>query len=166
MRVFLCLLGLVGSAAVAQETPTAGSRAAAITKPVFSTVDAVAIKQLLIEAGDEVTLTLDPTGTPMLEASHHGAKYRVLFYKCDKGKQCKMMQFRIKYELDKAPRSTVLNTFNRDMLYGRVFKTEAGAIAFEENVWTTGGVTWDHLRARRNWFYEGVRVFERHLANQ
>jgi hypothetical protein len=140
------------------------SAKAAPPQPVYTGIDPPAMAELLREMGDTVTVGKGSSGDTRLEGDHDGVRYEVLFYECDQGQQCKLVQLRATYAIEGA-RSSTVNPFNREQLFGRAYVNADRHPVFEDLVRLTGGVTWDHLRKRRDVFYTGLKRFEKHLAD-
>lgn len=123
------------------------------------TVEAPTIAKMLEELGHAPEIQTDSQGDPMLTAAWEGSRYVVLFYGCNVGR-CNAIQFRAWYDLTEKVPLEPINQWNRTSLLGRAFVDADGDPTIEHTVRLKGGVTLQHLREERDWFFKAVSEFE------
>lgn len=85
-------------------------------------------------------LEVDKDNDPLIVGRMNGFRYKVFFFGCDDGKDCKSIQF---WTFTKAPQNALeaVNKWNREYRFGRGYLDKEGDITIEMDVNLWGGVT-------------------------
>lgn len=65
------------------------------------------IAEKIRSIGYKANLTKDETGDPTIESSTDGSSFQIFFYGCDKGRNCKWIQFYKGYTIEKEQYSKI-----------------------------------------------------------
>ncbi len=93
--------------------------ASAATAQEMLTATADPIAAVMQDAGLQAEVGTDNSGDPMITSSAAGANFFVLFYGCTAGKECTSVQLNACYDLPKGTTLDIVNTWNKDMRYGK-----------------------------------------------
>lgn len=111
------------AAALAALTATAPltvtKTAAGSSAPVVASADSVA--RVLRDKGYQAEITTDSSGDPLIRSSASGAKFMILFYGCEKGRDCTSIQFYAGFKSDGKMKVEKMNEWNRDHRFSRAY---------------------------------------------
>lgn len=105
----------------------------------------------------------DDLGDPVIFANLEEAHYRIEFYGCDQGKNCKDLRFVAYSAPDREVHRNSLvwkvSNWNRDRRFGKAVLAEDGTLSLEMNVSLQGGVTRQNLDATFDWWRIALSEF-------
>jgi hypothetical protein len=130
--------------------------AAALTSPIAhggETIDATnpaAVLEVVRDHGD-ATLTKDGMGDPLIEGRIEDKDYRLFFYECSEGRDCKSLMFCANWELE-GPTDAMMADWNHEQRFGKAYLDDDGRATVEMNVNLHGGVTRANLDDTIDWW--------------
>jgi hypothetical protein len=130
MRVLIFGLALAATALVAPTAPAAD---------MIDATDAAAVLEIVSSHGD-ASLTEDGMGDPLIEGRIEDKDYRLFFYDCREGRDCKSLMFSASWEAEDLTEAMMTN-WNREQRFGKAYLDEDGRATVEMNVNLHGGVT-------------------------
>jgi hypothetical protein len=120
--------------------------------------DPARIARAMQDAGYRAELTKDNSGDPMIRSAAGGTNFTVLFYNCENNRNCTTLQFRTAFATDQKRSLEVINTFNKDKRFARVYLDGDRDPVIEMDVnLDEGGVAVGN-------FVDNLKVFERLLG--
>ncbi len=76
---------------------------------------------LMRDFGYRAELTTDDQGDPKIRSGGGGANYSIYFYGCTDGKDCQSIQFSAGFDLDAGTTLAVVNDWNTNKRFGKVY---------------------------------------------
>jgi len=121
------------------------------------TVDATDPERILTIAHSfgEAALTTDNLGDPLIEGRIGEKDYRLLFYGCSEGRDCKTLMFSAGWAGDDRTddrTDEMMADWNREKRFGKAYLDEDGVATVEMNVNLHGGVTRANLDDTIDWW--------------
>lgn len=121
------------------------------------TIDATDPERILAIAHSfgEAALTTDNLGDPLIEGRIGEKDYRLLFYGCSEGRDCKTLMFSAGWEGDDLTddlTDEMMADWNREKRFGKAYLDEDGRATVEMNVNLHGGVTRANLDDTIDWW--------------
>ncbi len=121
------------------------------------TIDATDPERILAIAHSfgEAALTTDNLGDPLIEGRIGEKDYRLLFYGCSEGRDCKTLMFSAGWEGDDRTdelTDAMMADWNREKRFGKAYLDEDGLATVEMNVNLHGGVTRANLDDTIDWW--------------
>ena len=138
------ILGLALTAAVMAAGPAARAE---------ETIDATDPERILAIAHSfgEAALSTDNLGDPLIEGRIGEKVYRLLFYGCSEGRNCKTLLFSAGWEGDDLT-DEMMADWNREKRFGKAYLDEDGLATVEMSVNLHGGVTRANLDDTIDWW--------------
>ncbi len=135
---------------------TASITAAMLTAPAAvaeETIDATGPARILavVQGYGEAALTTDNLGDPLIEGRIDEKDYRLFFYDCSEGRDCKTLTFEAGWEGDDLT-DEMMADWNREKRFGKAYLDEDGRATVEMNVNLHGGVTRANLDDTIDWW--------------
>ncbi|MGB8812966.1 MAG: YbjN domain-containing protein [Paracoccaceae bacterium] len=124
----------------------------------------IAIAELMKTFGYRAELTADDQGDPKIKSSAGGANFSVYFYGCTKNKDCTSIQFSAGFDLSDGTTMDVVNDWNANKRYGKVYldSEKDPYIELDVNL-DLGGVTEENLRDTLEIWDRLVSDFKTHI---
>ncbi|HUS52634.1 MAG TPA: YbjN domain-containing protein [Thermohalobaculum sp.] len=141
MRELIFGLALM-AAALAAPTAQAGE--------IVDATDPAAVLEIALSHG-AASLKKDAMGDPLIEGRIEDKGYRLVFYDCDEGRECKSIMFAAVWELENLTDASMAD-WNREQRFGKAFIDEDGRATVEMNVNLNGGVTRANLDDTMDWW--------------
>jgi hypothetical protein len=118
--------------------PAAAATPAGAAGPATNMItgsDVDAIVAMAARYGD-ATLTKDKNGNPYIKNRSNGAGWTISFYGCDKGADCKSIEFYHGFETDNKPTSARINEWNQKKRWSKAYLDQDGDpnISFDINL--------------------------------
>lgn len=129
--LFLALL--LGASAMPAMAQTTGSTAdqplaegnaqggAAVGSDAVTGADPAYIAELMKDFGYRAELTTDDQGDPKIKSAGGGANYSIYFYGCENNENCNSIQFSAGFDLTDGTTLEVVNEWNTNKRYGKVY---------------------------------------------
>ncbi len=120
-------------------------------------IDATGPARILaaVQGYGEAALTTDNLGDPLIEGRIGEKDYRLLFYGCSEGRDCKTLMFSAGWEGDDRTddlTDAMMADWNREKRFGKAYLDEDGRATVEMNVNLHGGVTRANLDDTIDWW--------------
>lgn len=94
--------------------------AAGVAAEAKSGVSGPEMSRIMQDEGYQAKLTTDGDGDPQIESRMDGMTTYVQFYDCEQGR-CGSLQFSVGLDLENGTTAKVVNAFNKQFRYGRVY---------------------------------------------
>lgn len=98
--------------------------------------DAEVIRLIMADFGLPATITTDGEGDPMVESRIDGTHYSVYFYQCET--TCASIQFSAGFDLDNPMPLEMVNQWNRDKRFGKLYLDSTGDPFIEMDIGLAG----------------------------
>ncbi len=123
------------------------------------------IAGILRDMGYKALLTTDQVGDPKIESKANGNDFSIYFYGCDKGINCKAIQFAAGFDLADGTSLDVINDWNAKNRFGRAYLDDEADPFVELDVnLDFGGVTETNLRDTIDWWDVVMAAFVEHIG--
>lgn len=118
------------------------------------------------ELGYRAKLESDNLGEPMIRSSVGGTDFSVLFFGCDQKSHdaCKLLLFKVGYDLTDGTTLEVINDWNRTKLVGRAYLDDEDDPWLEMTVNLDAGVSRKNFEDTFDWWEVTVEEFESHIG--
>lgn len=130
--------------ATAQAAPAAGAC------EIIDATDPAAVLEAVRNHGD-ATLIKDGMGDPLIEGRIDDQAYRLSFYDCSEGRDCKSLTFSAVWETEDLTEA-MMSDWNREQRFGKAYLDKDGRATVEMNVNLHGGVTRTNLDDTVDWW--------------
>jgi hypothetical protein len=132
-------------------------------------VDATSPERLVSviqELGYPAKLATDNLGDPMITSSVGGTDFTLLFFGCTEKDhdRCKLLLFKVGYDLKDGTTMHVVNGWNATKLIGRSFLDDEDDPWLEMAVNMDGGVSRSNFEDTFDWWEVSVEDFESHIG--
>lgn len=119
------------------------------------------------DLGYRARLDVDDIGDPIIYSSVGGTDFSIQFYGCDDdtNDDCKVLLFRVGYDLEDGTNLKAVNTWNENALVGRAYIDAERDPWLEWAVNTLGGVSRDSFEDTYDWWEVTVTDFESQIFN-
>lgn len=141
MRELIVGLALVAAALM---TPVA------YAGEIIDATDPTAVLEVVRGHGD-ASLTKDGMGDPLIEGRIKDKDYRLFFYDCSEGRDCKSLMFCANWEFEDTT-DAIMADWNRGQRFGKAYLDAEGRATVEMNVNLHGGVTRANLDDTIDWW--------------
>ena len=121
------------------------------------------LADIIRDLGYRAVLSTDSVGDPKIETSVNGTDATILFFGCEDNANCKILLFKIGYDLADGTELEVINTWNQEKLYGRAYLDDEKDPWIEMPVNLSGGVTRENFEDTFDWWDKVVGEFEQHI---
>jgi hypothetical protein len=124
-------------------------RGGAQSPEVYERLTGPQLQQLLQSWGYRAELDKDDEGDPEVRAGISGRNVQVYFYGCNREqatRTCTAVQFYMGVKTEHKVEWSIINTWNHEKRYVKLYLTDSGAVHAEMDVPLTGGVTAAYLK--------------------
>jgi hypothetical protein len=94
----------------------------------------------VVRGHGDASLSKDGMGDPLIEGVIEEKDYRLLFYNCTEGRDCKSLKFSATWEAEDLT-DAMMSDWNREQRFGKAYLDKEGQATVEMNVNLHGGVT-------------------------
>lgn len=117
------------------------------------------------ELGYRAKLDVDNIGDPIIHSSVGGTDFSLQFFGCteDNNDQCKLLLFKVGYDLSEGMNLKAVNSWNQEALFGRAYLDDEDDPWFELEVNMYGGVSRQNFEFTFNRWEVTVASFEEHI---
>lgn len=117
------------------------------------------------ELGYRAKLDVDDIGDPIIHSSVSGTDYVLQFFGCteDNNDQCRLLLFKVGYDLSEGMSLEAVNSWNEKALIGRAYLDDEGDPWFELEVNMYGGVSRQNFEVTFDLWEDGVGDFEEYI---
>lgn len=133
-RTRLAIAAAIGALALA-------STAQAASHTMISSNDPQGIVDAMRAAGYSATLTTDKSGDPKIKGKLSKSEYSIVFYSCQKAKDCLSIQFSAGYDLNKGLTDSKANEWNYGKRWAKMSLDDEGDPYLQMDVNLRYGVT-------------------------
>ena len=105
----------------------------------------------IVRSHGEAVLKKDGMGDPLIEGRVVDKDYRLVFYDCSEGRDCKSIMFSAVWDVPDLA-ETRMADWNREQRFGKAYLDEDGRATVEMNVNLNGGVTRANLDDTIGWW--------------
>lgn len=119
--------------------------------------------EIIQALGYRAQLTTDEVGDPMISSSVSGTDFTIFFYGCEDNAACKLLLFRVGYDLPEGTTLEVVNAWNKNEVVGRAHLDEENDPWLEMVVNMDGGVSRANFEDTFDWWEVTVAKFEQHI---
>jgi hypothetical protein len=137
---------IIGVALVAYSLPAPTVYAGEL----IDATDPVGVLNVVRDHGD-ATLSKDTLGDPLIEGVIEEKDYRLLFYNCTEGRDCKSLMFSATWKTEKLT-DAMMSDWNRGQRFGKAYLDTEGQATVEMNVNLHGGVSRANLDDTVDWW--------------
>jgi len=133
---------------------------------VAETVDATdpaRLAQVIQELGYRALLDTDNVGDPLITSSVAGTEFSIFFYRCNDNTNCKVVLFKVGYDLSDGTTAEVINAWNEANLFGRAYLDDENDPWLEMPVNLDGGVSRANFEDSFDWWEVVVSKFQDHI---
>jgi hypothetical protein len=133
---------------------------------VGQTIDATDPERLVgifQDLGYRAKLSTDRVGDPLITSSVGGTEFSIYFYGCEDNSACKMLLFKVGYDLNNGTTLDTVNAWNQMTLFGRAHLDDDNDPWLEMAVNLSGGVTRANIEDSFDWWEIIVEQFEDHI---
>jgi len=118
------------------------------------------------ELGYRAKLDVDKDGDPVIHSSVAGTQFALQFFGCaeDSHDQCRLLLFKVGYEISEKADLKLINDWNKKALVGRAYLEDDGDLWFEYVVNTYGGISRENFEDTFDWWEASVDDFEDHIG--
>jgi hypothetical protein len=117
---------------------------------VIDATDPDAVLEVVRNYGD-ASLARDSLGDPLIEGTIEGKEYRLFFYDCREGRDCKSLTFSATWEAEDTT-AAMISDWNREQRFGKAYLDADGRATVEMHVNMHGGVTPANLDDTTGWW--------------
>lgn len=137
----------------------------ACAEDIVDATDPERLVEIIQDLGYRARLDVDQVGDPIIYSSVGGTDFSIFFYGCtqDDNDQCKLLLFKVGYDLADGTTLEVVNKWNETKLVGRSYLDD------EDDPWLEMAVNMDFGVSRKNfedtfdWWEVSLEDFERHI---
>ena len=117
------------------------------------------------ELGYRAKLDVDDVGDPIIHSSVGGTDFVLQFFGCteDNNDQCKLLLFKVGYDLSEGMTLEVVNSWNKKAVVGRAYLDDEGDPWFELEVNMNGGVSRQNFEITFDMWEDSVGDFEEYI---
>jgi hypothetical protein len=117
------------------------------------------------ELGYRALLDVDNIGDPVIKSSVGGTDFSILFFGCDEQNhdQCKLLLFKVGYDLDEGTTVDNVNEWNESRVVGRAYLDDEMDPWLEMAVNMDGGVSRRNFEDTFDWWEVSIEDFESHI---
>lgn len=139
----------------------------AVAEQSVSAANPNQLAAVIQDLGYRAKLAVDDIGDPIIYSSVGGTDFSIQFYGCDDdtNDDCKMLLFRVGYDLDDGTNLKAVNTWNENALVGRAYIDAERDPWLEWAVNTLGGVSRESFEDTYDWWEVTVNEFESEIFN-
>lgn len=132
---------------------------------LIDATDPERLVSVIQDLGYRAKLSVDDAGDPLILSSVGGTEFSLQFFGCSENKhdQCKLLMFRVGYDLEEGTNLETINSWNEMILVGRGYLDDESDPWFEWAVNMYGGVTRQNFTDSFDWWESSVRDFEEHI---
>lgn len=125
--------------------------------------DPAQLTQVIQDLGYRAQLKTDNTGDPMITSSVAGTEFSILFYGCTDNAACKVLLFKVGYDLPLGTTDQTINAWNADNLFGRAYLDDEDDPWLEMPVNMDGGISRANFEDTFDWWEVAVAKFQQHI---
>ena len=120
---------------------------------------------IIQDLGYRAKLDVDNTGDPIIHSSVGGTEFSLQFFGCteDNNDQCKMLLYKVGYDLDEGSDLKAVNSWNEMTLVARAYLDDESDPWLEWAINMYGGVSRQNFEDTFNWWEIALANFEDHL---
>ena len=117
------------------------------------------------ELGYRAKLDVDDIGDPIIHSSVGGTNFVLQFFGCteDNNDQCKLLLFKVGYDLSEGMTLEAVNSWNKKAVVGRAYLDDEGDPWFELEVNMNGGVSRQNFEVTFDMWEDSVGDFEEYI---
>jgi hypothetical protein len=121
---------------------------------------------IIQELGYRAKLETDGLGDPLIVSSVGGTEFSIQFYGCNEltHAACKLLLFKVGYDLDEGTTHAVINEWNATKLVGRAYLDDESDPWFEMPVNMDGGISRPNFEDTFDWWEVSIEGFEDHIG--
>jgi hypothetical protein len=132
---------------------------------IVDATDPEKLVAVIQDLGYRARLDVDNLGDPVIQSSVGGTDFSILFFGCDEEshEQCKLLLFKVGYDLDDGTTLGVVNEWNESRLVGRAYLDDEMDPWLEMAVNMDGGVSRPNFEDTFDWWEVTLEDFESHI---
>ena len=139
---------------------------ASFAQDMVSVANPMQLANVIQELGYRARLDMDGIGDPIIYSSVSGTDFSIQFYGCDDDStNCKVLLFKVGYDLADGTNLKAVNSWNEKALIGRAFIDAERDPWLEWAVNTLGGVSRESFEDTYDWWEVTVNNFESEFFN-
>lgn len=119
-----------------------------------------AVATFIQDQGYRAKLEYLDDGDPVIRSNSSGTNFSIYFFDCDRGTNCKTIQFFVSYDLNDGMTYEKVNEWNRGWRFGKVYLDDENDPFMELDVNIEYGVTHENLADTIDWWLVAMGNFE------
>lgn len=135
----------------------------ATAQDIVDSLNERAFVNVLQDFGYKAELEYLDDGEPVIRSATSGTDFSVYFYDCDRGTNCKSIQFFVAYDMPSGMTTEQVNNWNKNWRFGKVYLDEENDPFMEMDVNLAFGVTSKNLEDTVDWWEVVVKDFEEYI---
>lgn len=120
--------------------------------------------EIIQALGYRAQLTTDEMGDPMINSSAAGTDFTILFFGCTDNTACRLLLFRVGYDLPEGTTLEAVNAWNTNEVVGRAYLDDENDPWLEMAVNMDGGVSRANFEDTFDWWDVTVAKFQQQIG--